>query len=36
MDILLAFHKIINDAATSAVHGFITARIFQEGFARHI
>ena len=36
MNVLLAFHKIVNDALTTSVNGFITARIFQEGFTRHI
>ena len=36
VNILLAFHKIVDGAFASAVDGFITARIFQEGLIRHI
>ena len=36
MNILLTFHKIVNGAFTPAVNGFITTRIFQEGFICHI
>ena len=36
VNILLAFHEIVDDALGTTVGGFITAGIFEEWLIRHI